>query len=211
MGCALRDGAGCATYFAMVSSTTSAVRAGGYLTGNLLIAMPGMQDPRFDHSVVCLCAHSAEGAMGLVVNRPLAGMAFDDLLRQLSIEPVPPQRRLRMLSGGPVESGRGFVLHSDDWATEGSLPVMPGLTLTASLDILKAVATGGGPREGVLALGYAGWAPGQLEDEIQRNAWLNVPADASLVFREDTGGTWEAALAKLKVDPALLSGAAGRA
>jgi putative transcriptional regulator len=185
--------------------------AGGYLTGHLLIAMPGMQDPRFDHSVVCLCAHSADGAMGIMVNRPLAGMVFDDLLRQLKLEPVPPRRRMPLLSGGPVESGRGFVLHSDDWSTEGSLHVTTGLALTASLDILKAVADGGGPRQCVLALGYAGWAPGQLEDEIQRNAWLNVPADPALVFREDTGGTWEAALAKLRVDPALLSGAAGRA
>ncbi|MBR0679664.1 YqgE/AlgH family protein [Roseomonas eburnea] len=185
--------------------------AGGYLAGHLLIAMPGMQDPRFDHSVVCLCAHSADGAMGLIVNRPLSGMAFDDLLRQLKLEPVPPQRRIRMVSGGPVEAGRGFVLHTDDWSTEGSMPVVPGLTLTASLDILKAVATGGGPREGVLALGYAGWAPGQLEDEIQRNAWLSVPADEALVFNADTGRTWEAALAKLRVDPALLSGAAGHA
>lgn len=185
--------------------------AGGYLTGHLLIAMPGMQDPRFDHSVVCLCAHSSDGAMGIMVNRPLAGMTFDDLLRELKLEPVPPLRRIRMLSGGPVENGRGFVLHSDDWSTEGSLSVMPGLTLTASLDILKAVAGGDGPKECVLALGYAGWAPGQLEDEIQRNSWLNVPADAGLVFREDTGGTWEAALAKLRVDPALLSGTAGRA
>ena len=183
----------------------------GYLTGQLLIAMPGMQDPRFDHSVVCLCAHSAEGAMGLIVNRPLDRMMFDDLLRQLSVEPVPPLRRIRMLSGGPVENGRGFVLHSDDWSTEGSLPVMPGLTLTASIDVLKAIAGGEGPKDGVLALGYAGWAPGQLEDEIQRNAWLNVTADAGLVFREDTAGTWEAALAKLRVDPALLSGTAGRA
>ena len=149
--------------------------------------------------------------MGLIVNRPLDGMMFDDLLRQLSVEPVPPLRRIRMLSGGPVENGRGFVLHSDDWSTEGSLPVMPGLTLTASIDVLKAIAGGEGPKDGVLALGYAGWAPGQLEDEIQRNAWLNVAADAGLVFREDTAGTWEAALAKLRVDPALLSGTAGRA
>lgn len=185
--------------------------ADGYLAGHLLIAMPGMQDPRFDHSVVCLCAHSADGAMGLIVNRPLAGLAFDDLLRQLKLEPLPPQRRIRMLSGGPVESGRGFVLHSDDWQTEGSLAVVPGLALTASTDILKAVAGGGGPRRCVLALGYAGWAPGQLEDEIQRNAWLSVPADEALVFRDDTAGTWEAALAKLRIDPALLSGAAGRA
>lgn len=196
----------------MASTTRSPPEpAGGYLTGELLIAMPGMQDPRFDHSVVCLCAHSAEGAMGLVVNRPLDGMMFDDLLRQLEIEPVPPRRRIRMLNGGPVENSRGFVLHSDDWSTEGSLPVMPGLTLTASLEVLKAIAEGEGPKEGVLALGYAGWAPGQLEDEIQGNAWLNVAADAALVFHEDTGGIWEAALAKLRVDPALLSGTAGRA
>jgi putative transcriptional regulator len=185
--------------------------AGGYLTGHLLIAMPGMQDPRFDHTVVCLCSHSAEGAMGLVVNRPLPGMVFDDLLRQLKVDPLPPQRRIRMLEGGPVESGRGFVLHSDDWSTEGSMAVMGGLALTASVDILKAVATGGGPRDCVLALGYAGWAPGQLEDEIQRNAWLNVPADPALVFRDDTSHTWEAALTKLRINPALLSGTAGHA
>jgi putative transcriptional regulator len=149
--------------------------------------------------------------MGLVVNRPLPGMVFDDLLRQLKVEPLPPQRRLRMLEGGPVETGRGFVLHTDDWSTDGSLPVMKGLALTANVDILKAIAGGGGPRQGVLALGYAGWGAGQLEDEIQANAWLNVPADESLVFREDTDHTWEAALAKLRVDPALLSGSAGRA
>ncbi len=112
---------------------------------------------------------------------------------------------------GPVENGRGFVLHSDDWSTDGSMPVMRGLTLTASVDILKAIAGGGGPKDCVLALGYAGWAPGQLEDEIQRNAWLNVPADGSLVFRDDPSQTWEAALAKLRVDPALLSGTAGHA
>jgi putative transcriptional regulator len=138
-------------------------------------------------------------------------MAFDDLLQQLKVTPLPPQRRLRMVSGGPVEAGRGFVLHTDDWSTEGSLRFGAGLTLTASTDILAAVAGGGGPRDGVLALGYAGWGPGQLEDEIQRNAWLSVPADEALVFGGDTGRTWEAALAKLRVDPALLSGTAGRA
>lgn len=193
------------------SPSTPAEPDDGYLAGHLLIAMPGMQDPRFDHTVVCVCAHSADGAMGLIINRALPGMAFDDLLRQLKLEPVPPQRRIRMVSGGPVESGRGFVLHTDDWSTDGSLPVVPGLTLTASVDILKAVAGGGGPKECVLALGYAGWAPGQLEDEIQRNAWLSVPADEALVFNAEIGRTWQAALAKLRVDPALLSGAAGHA
>jgi putative transcriptional regulator len=183
----------------------------GYLAGHLLVAMPGMQDPRFDHSVVCLCAHSADGAMGLMVNRPLAGMVFDDLLRQLKVEPEPPARRIRMVSGGPVETGRGFVLHTDDWRTEGSLDFAPGLTLTASTDILTAIAGGGGPRDGVLALGYAGWGPGQLEDEIQRNAWLNLPADEELLFRQDLAGSWSAALARLRINPALLSGTAGRA
>ncbi|MBP0465032.1 YqgE/AlgH family protein [Roseomonas sp. PWR1] len=195
----------------MATSKSWASAGAGYLAGHLLIAMPGMQDPRFDHTVVCLCAHSSEGAMGLIVNRPLAGLAFDDLLRQLEIEPTPPQRRIRMVSGGPVEGGRGFVLHSDDWTAEGSMPVVPGLALTASLDILKAIAAGGGPKAGVLALGYAGWSPGQLEEEIQRNSWLSVPADEGLVFGDDTTRTWDAALAKLRVDPALLSAAAGHA
>jgi putative transcriptional regulator len=193
------------------SSHPSPEPGAGYLAGHLLIAMPGMQDPRFDHSVVCLCAHSTDGAMGLMVNRPLAGMMFDDLLRQLKVEPLPPQRRIRMVSGGPVEAGRGFVLHTADWTTEGSLAFAPGLALTASTDILTAIAEGGGPRDGVLALGYAGWGPGQLEDEIQNNAWLSVPADEALLFREDLSRSWDAALAKLRVDPALLSGTAGHA
>jgi putative transcriptional regulator len=149
--------------------------------------------------------------MGLMVNRPLTGMEFDDLLRQLKVEPLPPARRIRMVSGGPVEAGRGFVLHSDDWTTEGSLAFAPGLALTASTDILAAIAGGGGPKDGVLALGYAGWGPGQLEDEIHRNAWLSLPAEQALVFRDDLTRSWTAALARLRIDPALLSGTAGRA
>jgi putative transcriptional regulator len=185
--------------------------AGDYLTGQLLIAMPGMQDPRFAGSVICLCAHSAEGAMGLVLNKPVDGISFDDLLRQLELEPRPPERRLRMVLGGPVENGRGFVLHTTDWSSDDSLQVNGELALTASLDILKAVAGGGGPRQGVLALGYAGWGPGQLESEIQRNAWLSVNPDEALLFREEAGRMWRQAMAKLKVDPLLLSGAAGHA
>jgi putative transcriptional regulator len=183
----------------------------GWLTGNLLVAMPTMQDPRFSRSVICLCAHSGEGAMGIVLNKPLAGLSFDDLLKQLDLDPVPPQRRIRLMSGGPVENGRGFVLHTEDWETEGSLKVQPGVVLTASVDILKAIAGGGGPREGFLALGYAGWGPGQLESEIQQNAWLSVPADEALLFSSDSGRLWHQALAKLQVDPALLSGVAGHA
>jgi putative transcriptional regulator len=189
----------------------AAPKGEGWLTGQLLVAMPGMQDPRFTRSVICLCAHSDDGAMGIVLNKPLSGLSFDDLLKQLQLDPLPPQRRIRLMSGGPVENGRGFVLHTSDWETEGSLTVQPGIALTASVDILKAIAGGGGPREGVLALGYAGWGPGQLESEIHKNAWLSVPADEHLLFGAEPGALWREALATLHIDPALLSGVAGRA
>ncbi|MFC3126727.1 YqgE/AlgH family protein [Pseudoroseomonas globiformis] len=183
----------------------------GYLGGQLLVAMPSMQDPRFTQSVICLCAHSADGAMGIMLNKPLDNLSFEDLLRQLEVEPVPPQRQIRLLAGGPVEGGRGFVLHTTDWSSEGSLQVTGDLALTASVDILKAIAGGGGPRQGLLALGYAGWGPGQLENEIQRNAWLNVPTDEGLLFGGPPDGMWRQALAKLHIDPLLLSGTAGHA
>jgi putative transcriptional regulator len=182
-----------------------------WLTGQLLVAMPGMSDPRFAQAVICLCAHSAEGAMGIVLNQPIEGLSFDALLKQLDLKPVPPQRRIRMVTGGPVDAGRGFVLHSTDWSVDTSLPVGGEVALTASVDILKAIAEGGGPRQGLLALGYAGWAPGQLEQEFQRNAWLNVPADEGLLFDGDHAALWRRALAKLHIDPTLLSGVAGHA
>jgi putative transcriptional regulator len=185
--------------------------ADGYLSGQLLIAMPGMQDPRFAGTVICLVAHSPEGAMGIVVNKPIDGLSFDQLLGQLGLEPMPPQRRIRMLQGGPVDGGRGFVLHTPDWSTDASLAVTKDLAMTASVDILKAIAGGGGPRRGVLALGYAGWGPGQLEEEIQRNAWLCVDPDEALLFDDSDGGKWRQAMAKLKIDPLLLSGTAGHA
>lgn len=186
--------------------------AKGYLSGQLLIAMPSMQDPRFARSVICLCAHSPDGAMGIVLNKPIDNLSFDELLRQLSVEPAPPARRIALHAGGPVEGGRGFVLHTGDWSSEGSLKVDGDLALTASVDILKAIATGGGPRRGLLALGYAGWGPGQLEVEIQRNAWLNVEADEALLFEEEgDDAKWRRALGKLRVDPLLLVNASGRA
>ena len=183
----------------------------GFFTGHLLIATPAMADPRFAQSVIYVCAHTPEGAMGIVVNRSLEQPSFDDLLRQLEVTPVPPARRIRLCAGGPVDSGRGFVLHTADWTGEGSLRVTDRVALTASLDVLKAIAEGGGPREGILALGYAGWGPGQLDAEIQHNAWLMVGADESLVFDSDDETKWRRALAKLKIDPLLLSGAAGHA
>jgi putative transcriptional regulator len=182
-----------------------------FLTGQLLIAMPAMADPRFAQSVIYLCAHTPEGAMGLVLNRPLQRPSFDDLLRQLEVAPVPPARRIRLCQGGPMDNARGFVLHTTDWTGEGSLHVNEGLALTASLDVLKAIAEGGGPREGILALGYAGWGPGQLDAEIQQNAWLSVPADETIVFDGDDDTKWRRAFGKLNIDPLLLSDVAGHA
>ena len=194
-----------------VTKRPDSAPADTFLTGQLLIAMPAMADPRFVQSVIYLCAHTPDGAMGLVVNRPIVKPSFDDLLRQLDVAPVPPARRIRLYAGGPVDNARGFVLHTADWTGEGSLRVNHGLALTASLDVLKAIAEGGGPREGLLALGYAGWGPGQLDTEIQQNAWLSVPADETLVFDDGHDTKWRRALGILNIDPLLLSGAAGHA
>jgi putative transcriptional regulator len=182
-----------------------------FLTGQLLIAMPAMSDPRFSQSVVYMCAHTAEGAMGLVLNRPLVKPTFDDLLKQLNVEPSPPARQIRLCAGGPVANARGFVLHTSDWTGEGSLRVDQGTALTASLDVLKIIAEGGGPRECILALGYAGWGPGQLDREIHQNAWLSVNADETILFDPDHDTKWRRALGKLKIDPLLLSDVAGHA
>jgi len=183
----------------------------GYLAGQLLIAMPQMRDPRFARSVVYLCAHTAEGAMGIVVNRAFDGLSFTELLEQLDIEPAPGCDKIQVHFGGPVEGGRGFVLHSADYMHETSLMVAEGVALTATVDVLKAIAEGDGPRKSLLALGYAGWSPGQLDSEIRENAWLNVPADEALLFDADLGHKWEAAIHKMGIDFAALSGDAGHA
>lgn len=184
---------------------------GGFLTGQMLIAMPAIADESFAQSLIYLCAHTPEGAMGIMVNRPLHRPSFDDLMAQLEIAPLPPARRIRLCAGGPVDHGRGFVLHTADWTGEGSLIVDQALALTASLDVLKAIAGGGGPREGVLALGYVGWGPGQLDSEFQTNSWLSAPADEQLLFGSEHETKWRRALAKLRIDPLLLSTTAGRA
>jgi putative transcriptional regulator len=181
------------------------------LTGQLLIAMPTMEDPRFAHSVIYLCAHTEDGAMGLVLNRPLASPSFEDLLRQLDVSPTPPARSIALYEGGPMDAARGFVLHTADWTGDGSLQVDGTVALTASLDVLKAIASGNGPRAGLLALGYASWGAGQLDDEIQQNTWLSAPAPLDLVFDEDHTTKWRRAFASIHVDPAWLSGVAGHA
>jgi len=197
------------------SIAVSPTEAGGpWLTGQVLIAMPALVGSTFARSVIYMCAHTADGAMGIVLNQPLANPSFADLLGTLGVAPLPPARSIRLHSGGPVDNGRGFVLHTDDWTGEGSLQVDGRLALTATLDILKAIAEGGGPSQGMLALGYAGWGPGQLDREMQENAWLTAPLDAgdlALVFDADHGSKWQRALRQLGVDPVLLSGTAGRA
>lgn len=191
----------------------------GYLDGQVLVAMPTLADDRFARTVIYVCAHSSEGAMGIVVNKPAPHISFPDLLVQLDVISTGEEIRLPeragaipILRGGPVESGRGFVLHSADFMIEDStLSINDGICLTATLDILKAIARGEGPEKALLALGYAGWAPGQLETEIQANGWLNCPADRTLVFGGDPDLKYERALAKIGIDLAKLSGEAGHA
>ncbi|MCB5945020.1 YqgE/AlgH family protein [Acidocella sp. KAb 2-4] len=182
-----------------------------WLTGQLLIAMPAMEDPRFVQSVIYVCSHNGEGAMGVVLNRPLRAPKFSDLMHQLGVEPSPPQRELALGTGGPVDETRGFVLHSADWLCDTSLRVDADRALSASLDILQAVAAGGGPAQARLLLGYAGWGAGQLDAEMRQNVWLSTTADDALIFDTAYTTKWQRALGKLGIDPGMLSGAAGRA
>ena len=182
------------------------------LDGKLLVAMPGMGDPRFEKSVILICAHSPEGAMGLIINRPARDLTFGNLLDQLSIPRAPEGRDIRIHSGGPVERGRGFVLHSPDYTGgPATMRIGSGYGMTATLDILEALARGDGPARALLALGYSGWGPGQLEDEIRANGWLITDAAEDLVFSADDAGKWMGALKGMGIDPLMLSAAAGRA
>ena len=191
----------------------------GYINGQFLIAMPGIGDARFERSVIYMCAHSPEGAWGLVVNRRSRRLTFPELLVQLEVIEEDDAIRLPgkissvpVMRGGPVERSRGFVLHSDDYfADKTSIDLEDGMALTASVDILRAIATGLGPRKALLALGYAGWGPGQLDREIQANGWLTCPADSGFLFGVDPEQKYAKALARLGIDPLMLSGQAGRA
>jgi putative transcriptional regulator len=191
----------------------------GYLDGQMLIAMPGMMDERFQRTVIYICAHSAEGAMGIVLNKPASDLSFPDLLVQLDVIPEKdairlPRRveRMNVLIGGPVETSRGFVLHTPDFFIEQStLPIDDGICLTATVDILRAIAKGKGPESAVLALGYAGWSAGQLESEIQANGWLSCDADPNLIFTASLDHKYDLALRKIGVDLGMLSAQAGHA
>jgi putative transcriptional regulator len=181
------------------------------LAGQLLIAMPSMAGSGFAQAVIYICAHNHEGAMGLVVNQPLASPDFDDVMQQLGAGTPPLARRLALVQGGPVEISRGFVLHSADWQGDGTLTLEDGLSLSANIDVLKTIAAGDGPAQAILALGYAGWGPGQLDREMQENAWLSAPGDSAIVFGDDHRAKWRGALNLLHIDPALLSSNAGHA
>jgi putative transcriptional regulator len=191
----------------------------GYLEGQVLVAMPGMVDQRFARSVSYLCAHSREGAMGIVVNQRARRVKCSDLLVQLEVIDereaiLLPQRAggMQVLKGGPVETQRGFVLHSSDYHVEDTtMPIDKTVSLTATVDILRAIAQGAGPCQAVLALGYAGWSPGQLEKEIQQNGWLSCEADADLVFGADLDAKYGLAMRKIGIDPAMLVSVAGHA
>lgn len=185
----------------------------------MLIAMPGIGDPRFERSVVFVCAHSADGAMGLVINKTVEDITFREMLERLDILPVedeirlpPGMRDLNVQFGGPVETGRGFVLHTTDYfVADCTLPIDDQIGLTATLDVLRAIAAGEGPRHALLALGYSGWAPGQLEHEIHQNGWLHCDADESLLFDVDIDQRYQAALGKIGIDLSMLSTQAGHA
>ena len=182
------------------------------IEGKLLIAMPGMGDPRFDKSVIFMCAHSPDGALGLIVNKPTPELSFAKLLKQLDIDVPDVFRDVSVHFGGPVESGRGFVLHSGDFVSDiSTLQVSEDFGMTATLDVMEALAGDGAPRDALLALGYAGWGPGQLEAEILQNGWLTCDATRALVFQEPDETKWTAALATLGVDALVLSADAGRA
>lgn len=187
--------------------------AEGYLTGQLLIAMPSMRDPRFTRTVIYMCVHNDQGAMGLVINRLVGSIKFSDLLEELELKspPVEAGRFPTVHFGGPVETGRGFVLHSDDYLRDDSMPLDDGLALTATVDILRDIALGSGPDKAMLALGYAGWGPGQLDGELQENSWLSVESDPELLFGAGLDDKWEKALAKLGISASLLSTDAGHA
>ncbi|UOM33370.1 YqgE/AlgH family protein [Acuticoccus sp. I52.16.1] len=194
-------------------------RTEGYLEGQCLIAMPQMGDERFDRAVVFLCAHSEEGAMGIIVNKPAKNVSFVDLLTQLgvveedsAIRLPDTARNVAVHNGGPVETGRGFVLHTSDFMLkEATLVAGDDVCLTATVEILRAIAHGSGPSQALLALGYAGWAPGQLEAEIAGNGWLHCAADHDLLFDMDVGSKYERAVKKLGFAPQVLSSAAGHA
>lgn len=182
-----------------------------WLTGQLLIAMPGMPDPRFARAVIYMCSHGPNGAMGLILNRLFGEADFEMLLEQLEVKTPGAIPDLPVYFGGPVETGRGFVLHSADYMREGTIRIDDSVSLSATIEILQAIARDEGPERAMLALGYTGWGAGQLEEEMKANGWLTAPADDEILFGPGLETKWERSLAKIGITPMLLSGEAGHA
>lgn len=182
-----------------------------YFSGQFLVAMPTMADPRFEKSVIYLCAHSKDGAMGLIVNQPLEELKFPDILDQIGIKSTPACDQIIVHCGGPIEKARGFVLHTADYQMAGTMVIDEAVSLSATTEVLKAIAFGAGPKKCLMTLGYAGWGAGQLDDEIISNSWLNVPADNDLLWSYDDGSKWDRALSKLGIESAMLVGDSGHA
>jgi putative transcriptional regulator len=202
----------CRGIFHTMTKDNHPIEGASFLEGKLLIALPGMSDPRFEKSVIFMCAHSADGAMGLIINKPIEGLGFQDLVQNLDIRVTSNAPDAPVLFGGPVDTGRGFVLHSSEYKSgEGTMPVTSEISLTATLDILRAMAQGEGPEHSAFTLGYAGWGPGQIENEIRLNGWVHCDADSKIIFDTDMDGKWGAALRKLGIDLSLLSANSGRA
>ena len=196
----------------MARSKQGPQQGAGFLEGKLLIAMPGMTDPRFEKSVIFMCAHSHEGAMGLIINKPIDGLSFREMMIKFEITATQSAADTPILFGGPVQTGRGFVLHSSDYASqEATLSFDSGISLTATVDVLRAIAEEQGPKKALLALGYAGWGGGQIENEILANGWIHCDADEKLVFDTPYGAKWETAIAKLGAGISGLSAEAGHA
>ncbi len=185
--------------------------APNWLTGQMLVAMPGMGDPRFIHSVIYICSHGPSGAMGLIVNRLFGDADFPMLLDQLNIEAPGQIPDIPVQFGGPVEMGRGFILHSSEYMIEGTTRIDDSISVTATIDIIKDIAHGKGPARALMILGYAGWASGQLEEELKNNGWLTVGMDEEILFDRAMDTKWERALAKIGISPAMLSETQGNA
>ena len=187
----------------------------GYLSGKLLIAMPAMSDPRFHRAVIFMCAHDKDGAMGLVLNKPLPDLDFTELLSQLKIDPsddAPASNAdIQILSGGPVENARGFILHSTDFTEPDTVKVGDDYGVTGTIEAIRKITNGDAPENMIFALGYAGWSAGQLDQELQANAWLTLDADEAIVFHDIADEKWDLAIAKLGIDPGLLSTEGGHA
>lgn len=196
----------------MASSKPKAESGESFLEGKLLIAMPGMPDPRFEKSVILMCAHSAKGAMGLIINKPIEGLSFRELMGKFNIQVSEGTKDTPILFGGPVHVGRGFVVHSSDYGTqESTIAITSEICLTATTDILEAISHGHGPSKSMLALGYAGWGTGQIEGEILANGWIHCDADPRLLFDVEHEAKWETAIGKLGARVSGLSAEAGRA